>query len=573
MPDHPISVEETIEPAALLELIEGSAPDLITLCTVRGFYIHVSDVAGSMLGWQPAEMLGRSVDDFVHPDDRAASKLARAAALRSPDRVVTEQRMRLREGGHLWTEVAMRQVADPRQPDHTALIASIRDIAGRKLVEARLERLAMTDPLTGVANRTVLIDRLTHALQRLERHGRVLAVIYLDLDRFKVINDSLGHKLGDQLLTRVADRAVKVIRPEDTLARFGGDEFVIVAEDLSDLSQATGLAERVRTAMAEPFDLSGESVVCTVSAGVATASAESGQNAQGLLQEADLALYRAKNRGRNRVEVFDEDLRTTAVGRLGVERMLRRAIHDDRLRVHYQPIIDLRTGRTTGAEALVRIEAERDLILPGEFIAVAEETGLLVTIDEWMLRQVVAQAAAWMNECGEDFEGVSLNITARHLAGSRFASVLHDMLANQGLSARTLSVEVTERVLMEASSSAIDGLRTVRALGVGVGLDDFGTGYSSLAYLRQCPLDFVKIDGSFVAELGGKSEEVAIVNAIIGLAHALHLKVIAEGVETEEQRRILTGLGCDRAQGFLFSPAVPAASITEFIKRGSGLAS
>jgi diguanylate cyclase (GGDEF)-like protein len=451
------------------------------------------------------------------------------------------------------------------------LLFSIRDIADRKLVEARLERQALTDPLTGIANRTVLMDRLTQALRRLQRDKFVLAVLYLDLDRFKVINDSLGHKLGDLLLMKVAERALMALRPADTMARIGGDEFVIVAEGLHHVSAARLLAERICVSIAEPVDLDGEVIVCTVSVGIAT-TIDSGHSGLALLQEADLALYRAKDRGRNRAEVFDEELRATAIGRMGTEQMVRRAIKNDGLRVHYQPIIDLTTGQVVAAEALVRIQGPHELIMPDTFIDVAEESGLLVDIDDCVLRRAVEQAAAWHRDLGSGgFGGIAININGRHLSDSDFAQVLGDLMAEHGLPPGSMSIEVTERVLMEASNSAMDGLGAIRALGVKVGLDDFGTGYSSLAYLRQFPLDFVKIDQSFMRELGNNAEDRAIVAAIIDLAHALRLLVVAEGVETDQQLLTLKRLGCDQAQGFLFSRADKPELISTVIRQRAAL--
>ncbi|HLY83453.1 MAG TPA: EAL domain-containing protein, partial [Acidimicrobiales bacterium] len=509
--------------------------------------------------------------EFIHPDERDATRMGRSAALRTVDTVVTTQRFLARDGGYLWTESATRQILDDRAPGGMVLLTSIRDIANRKLVEARLERQAMTDPLTGIANRTVLMDRLTQALRRLQRDKLVLAVIYLDLDRFKVINDSLGHKLGDQLLMKVAERALTSLRPADTMARIGGDEFVVVAEGLPDVFAAQLLAERICAGVAEPFDLDGDAIVCTVSAGIAT-TIDSGHSAQALLQEADLAMYRAKDRGRNRAEVFDEELRATAIGRLGTEQMVRRAIEHDGLRVHYQPIIDLTTGYVVGAEALVRIQGPDSLIMPDAFIDVAEASGLLVDIDEWVLRRAVRQAAAWHRDLGPShFAGIAINITGRHLSDSHFAQVLRDAMAELGLAPGSMSIEVTERVLMEASNSAMDGLHAIRGLGVKVGLDDFGTGYSSLAYLRQFPLDFVKIDQSFIHELGDQTEQRAIVIAIIGLAHALGLSVVAEGVETDRQLAILKRLGCDQAQGYLFSRPGDSEAIGTVIRQRASL--
>jgi EAL domain-containing protein (putative c-di-GMP-specific phosphodiesterase class I) len=327
-----------------------------------------------------------------------------------------------------------------------------------------------------------------------------------------------------------------------------------VAEGLSDEQAAVDLGERVIQAGREPFRVGGEDFVCTVSVGVAC-TRDSERGAQDLLGEADRALYRAKERGRDRAEVFDEELRTTAVGRLDTERMLRRAIDDGMLVVEYQPIVDLRTGSRVGAEALVRVsDPERGLVLPEAFLEVAEETGLLIAIDEHVLADAVRQASIWHARLGGGAAEVAINVTARHLADAGFHAAVIDQLDTRAVPHHDLQIDVTERVLIEASHSAITGLRALRDAGVQVGLDDFGTGYSSLAYLRQFPLDFVKIDRSFIHELERDEREEAVTAAIIELAHALGLTVIAEGVETPQQLHILEDLGCDRAQGFLFAP-------------------
>ncbi|MEA3020088.1 MAG: hypothetical protein QOI47_1612 [Actinomycetota bacterium] len=561
--DEPLRADE------LLAMYEHSHGDVTIAWSPVGTIWYASASCLSAFGWEQDELVDQSIADFVHADDLAAFDAESAAAQGSSAAFVATYRFRCRDGGYLWTESVLRRISHPREPGASLLIASIRDVADRKLVEARLERQALTDPLTGIANRTVFMDRLEQALRRLERSKTTVAVIYLDLDRFKVINDSLGHKVGDHLLMKVAERAVTTIRPADTLARIGGDEFVVLAEGLEDAGVAVRLAKRVCESMELPFDIGGESIVCTTSAGVATTT-DAAHGALGLLQEADLALYRAKDRGRNRAEVFDEELRTTAVGRLAVERMIRSAILEDRLRVQYQPIVELTTGHVVRVEALVRIQEDARVVPPEVFIDVAEETGLLVAIDEQVLSHAIAQATEWSRRLGTgtDFEGVSINVTGRHLSDSYFVEVIAAALADNALAPTSLALEVTERVLMEASNSAMDCLRTIRDTGVLVGLDDFGTGYSSLAYLRQFPLDFVKIDQSFVQHLAlGPSEDLAIVTAIVELAHALGLSVVAEGVETEEQLRTLVRLGCDHAQGFLFAAAADPDEVTSVIER------
>jgi diguanylate cyclase (GGDEF)-like protein len=448
-------------------------------------------------------------------------------------------------------------------------VSAVRDIGDRKKSELDLELKASTDPLTGVANRTVFMDRLRQALRRLDRRKSLVAVLFLDLDRFKLINDSVGHLIGDAVLLKMAQRLRAFLRPQDTLARWGGDEFAVVIEDLSWPEEAVMLGERIIEAGRVPFVVGEEKFICTTSVGIAV-TRDSQHSAEDLLQEADLALYRAKDRGRDRAEVFDEDLRTRAVDRLGTERMLRRAIDEDRLRVSYQPIIDLRTGATVAAEALVRVwDPNLPRLIEAEaFIGVAEEAGLLAGMDDWVLGQTIDQATLWRELFhGTGFADVAINVTARHMADAGFAKSVIDDLSAHGLSTGALQIEVTEQVLMEASNSAMTGLTTLRDAGVKVGLDDFGTGYSSLSYLRMFPLDFVKIDRSFILELVRGTTERAIVASIIDLSHALGMAVVAEGVESQTQLDELVALGCDRAQGFLMATAGPPGLIEDRVLR------
>jgi diguanylate cyclase (GGDEF)-like protein len=392
-----------------------------------------------------------------------------------------------------------------------------------------------------------------------------LVVLYLDLDRFKVINDSLGRHIGDDLLLKMAERVTGHLRPADTLARLGADEFVLVAEGVTDETAAVALATRIIEDGRRPFRVDGDEFSCTMSIGVAC-TADDQHNAEALLSEADLALYRAKDRGRDQVAVFDEELRTTAVSRLATERMVRRALDEGRIVVEYQPVVDLKTGHPVGAEALVRIrDLTQRLMLPGSFLEVAEETGLLIKIDQVVLADAVKQAAAWRARLGSKFAGVAINVTARHLADSEFRHAIFDQLEANGVPPGDLQIELTEQVLMEATNSAMTGLRALRDLGVGVGLDDFGTRYSSLAYLRQFPLDFVKIDKSFVDDIVVDPKVRAIVAAIIVLSHALDLTVVAEGVELPDQGQVLVDLGCDRAQGFLYARSGPPEDVDSLV--------
>lgn len=546
--------------AVLHHVIADGTPDLQIVVDREGICRFVSAAGLEPFGWKPAHLVGKELSSFAHLDDRSLVDDAHGEVWCDGATVTIDSRFRCADGSHRWVESRSRAVDTG---DERLVISALRDVAERRRAEVRLHQQAASDPLTGVANRTVFIDRLRHALRRLERRDGLVAVLYLDLDRFKLINDSLGHRTGDAVLLQMAERLLRVLRPQDTLARLGGDEFAVVIEDMTAPEEAIALGARIVEAGRTPFLVGEEQFTCTTSAGIAV-TADAGYSAEGLLQEADLALYRAKDRGRDRVDVFDEDLRTRAVARLGTERMLRRAIAEDRLRVAYQPIIDLGTGDTVSVEALVRVQDDDAgrLILAEAFIEVAEETGLLSTIDDWVLGRVLDQASAWRGPfTGTAFADVAINVTARHLADAGFAPSVLDDLAAHGVPTGGLQIEVTERVLMEASNSALTGLKALRAAGVKVGLDDFGTGYSSLSYLRMFPLDFVKIDRSFVGGLITGTAERAIVASIIDLSHALGMAVVAEGVETRAQSDLLVDLGCDRAQGFHYGAPGPAAVI------------
>jgi diguanylate cyclase (GGDEF)-like protein/PAS domain S-box-containing protein len=544
-----------------LSVIAGSA-DVNTVATADGIYRYASAACFRLFGWDPADLEGHDQEDFIHPDDipswQAGQQQLAAGA------VTTDTfRFRRRDGSYLWTEATSRLV---RADGHELVVSTLRDVEQRRRSDVTLLRQALTDPLTGVANRTVLMDRLQQALRRLNREHGFLAVFYLDLDRFKVINDSLGHRIGDMVLSKMAERLKRHLRPADTLARLGGDEFVVLAEGVESEQAVIELGHRLVEAGREPFRFGDEAYVCTLSVGIAWAT-DSGRGADDLLQEADLALYRAKDEGRNRVDVFDEELRTRAVGRMGIERMLLRALEEERLVVEYQPILDLHTNRLTGAEALIRIlDPELGLLQPDSFLDVAEETGLLIAMDEQVMSDAIQRADDWESRfSGADLGEVAINITAHHLADARFPDAVVQQLDAHGLPHSNLQIEVTERVLMEASNSAISGLRKLRDEGIKVGLDDFGTGYSSLGYLRQFPLDFVKIDQSFIHDLVRTEGDRAIVAATIGLCHALRLVVVAEGVETEGQLEVLEGLDCDRIQGFLLAPPGEPATIEELV--------
>jgi diguanylate cyclase (GGDEF)-like protein len=418
---------------------------------------------------------------------------------------------------------------------------------------------AIHDPLTDLPNKVLFVDRLEHALASASRLGRRLAVMFLDLDQFKVINDSLGHDAGDQVLLGVAARLKAALRQEDTAARLGGDEFAVLCENLDTVDDGTFIAERVRAAASGSSIADGVELGVTASVGVVVVEPGTDMSAESLLQAADTAMYRAKERGRDRVEIFDDGLRNRAFARLGIETTLRRAIDESRLRVFYQPIVDAGSGRVAEAEALLRVETATGTILsPADFIEVAEGSGLIVTIGVRVLEEACRQVVAWRERFGDEApRRVAVNLSARQLNRVPLRETVQTALAATGCRPDMLALEITETALMEAGQQVRDELDSLRQMGVVVGLDDFGTGYSSLAYLKRFPVNFLKIDRCFVAGLGRDQEDEAIVDAMISLGRSLGLSTVAEGVETVEQLKRLRALGCNRMQGFLFSAARP----------------
>ena len=447
------------------------------------------------------------------------------------------------------------------------IVCNCRDITDRKHVEEALARSVYEDDLTGLPNRVVFLDRLHVALARARRRHSGVAVLFLDLDRFKVINDSLGHEPGDRLLTAVARRLEGALRPEDTVARFGGDEFTVLCEDLTTDVEPIGIAERISRALSTPFLLDDREVFLTASIGIAVAPEQSA-SADALLRDADAAMYRAKERGRARFEVFDEETRARAMERLETEHDLHRAIDREELCLRYQPIIDLDSGRVTGVEALIRWNhPRRGMVQPAGFVPLAEETGLIVPIGEWALAEACRQVGAWrrMGALPPAFS-VSVNLSAAQLGQPRLRQVLDNALHDSELDPGSLWLEITESAVMDDADAAIATLRDLKERGLCLSIDDFGTGYSSLSYLKRLPIDALKVDRSFIGGLGIDSEDHAIAEAVVTLAHTLGLGAVAEGVETAGQLSELRTLGCDSAQGFLFSHPVAAAEVEALLR-------
>ena len=435
----------------------------------------------------------------------------------------------------------------------------------RRSFERRLEHQAFHDALTGLPNRALFVDRLDHALARTRSDRRPIAVLFLDLDRFKTINDSLGHEAGDELLRLVGARLWECLRPGDTLARYGGDEFTVLLE-LDAERSAADVADRMLRTLASPFELRGREVVVGASIGVAVAGTTDGDPGDPL-READLAMYRAKERGKGRWELFEAELNARAVHRLEMETALRRAIDRREFFLHYQPLVSTESGALVGVEALVRWEhPERGVVPPGDFIPLAEETGLIKPLGEWVLAEACRQASTWITD-GLPPVGVSVNLSAQQFQSRDLPGIVESVLAETGLPARLLTLEITESMVMADADSALWVMAQLRRLGVRLALDDFGQGYSSLSHLKTFPLDSLKIDKVFVDGLVDQAGDRAIVRSVVGLGADLGMSITAEGIETPAQLALVRALGCDTAQGYLLSVPVAAEFVPAMLGR------
>jgi diguanylate cyclase (GGDEF)-like protein/PAS domain S-box-containing protein len=529
----------------------------------EGRILEVNAAFSRLLGYEAADCLGRTILDFAAPETAAA---IRNGEYNPESTAPLEVLARHRDGTVFPVEVAWRHI--PYPDGEQADVVSVRDLRERRRLEAELSRSAFYDGLTGLPNRALLLDRVSHALSFTRPDEAVsIAFILLDLDRFKVINESLGHAAGDRLLDDVGRRLSECLRPGDTVARFGGDEFAILLDTVHDADDALRVAERIEHELRAPFDLDGRDTFVAASLGIALGRAGATEPGD-LLRDAEIALYRAKADTTSRHAVYEPSMSAAAAERLDLETDLRRAIERDEFQLEYQPLVDLATDRVVGLEALVRWQhPTRGLVPPLAFIPLAEETGLIVPIGRWVLETACRRARSWQLEVpGREALQVSVNLSAKQFAQPDLAELVAGILAETGLDPSSLELEITESVLMDESEAGIRALRALREIGVRLVLDDFGTGYSSLSYLKHLPLDTIKIDRSFVVELTGDDANLPIVHAVISLAHGLGIEVVAEGIETAEQLGWLRQLACDRGQGFYFARPLPAERLTELLR-------
>jgi diguanylate cyclase (GGDEF)-like protein/PAS domain S-box-containing protein len=554
------------ESEARFRALAENTSDLVCLHEPDGTYQYLSPSLRKLLGYEPAELVGVHPIERVHPDDHPLVQQMFDDAARSGAKTVEfTYRVRRRGGAFSWFESVLTPILG-REGEVVQLQSSSRDITERKRTEDELVRLAFHDELTGLPNRALLLDRIGQALAVTRRTRQSIAVLFIDLDGFKAVNDTIGHYAGDGTLVAVAERLTGMVRPGDTLARLGGDEFVMLCTGVDGVAGASIVASRVLHALNQPFTVYGRAIDLSASIGISVSSGV--DDPARLVENADTAMHEAKRNGRNRYTVFDPEERSSTLTRLATEFALRRAVERGELRLHYQPELDLTTRQITGVEALVRWQREDGtLIPPGDFIPLAEETGLIVPIGKWVIEEACRQIQRWSALGGRlatDLP-VWVNLSARQLGEPDLVPTIQDAIRQSRISPSSICLEITESALMEDAEAAAAQLDQLRSLGISLGVDDFGTGYSSLAYLNRFPLDVLKIDRSFVSGLGSDPESETIVAAIIDLAHALGLIVIAEGVETEEQLLVLRRLECDQAVGFYFSRPLQPERLTELL--------
>jgi diguanylate cyclase (GGDEF)-like protein/PAS domain S-box-containing protein len=562
-----------------LQAILDTAHAAFVAVDAEGLIVNWNNQARASLGWSRADALGRAfVELALDRKARAAyqDQVAQLTQATNGNSMPRTCRLDLshREGRQIPAELTLSRVA---AGDSHLVQIFVRDLTDheqaardRRRAEERLAYERLHDDLTGLANRTLLLDRLGHALSLAERQGNTVAALAVDLDNFKLVNESLGHAIGDQVLCDVVGRLRKIVRTSDTvaragddgLARIGGDEFVVICENVSSERDAVAVAERIAEALSRPFALVAEPIFLTTSVGIALSRADA--DAESLVRDATSARRRAKERGRGHFELFDPGLHARVADRLSRESRLRQALEGDQFTLHYQPLVSAADDQWIGAEALIRWnDPERGLLLPADFLPMVEETGLILPLGRRVLEQACAQAAAWQSEvCRGRPYRVSVNVSGRQLLEDDMPAMVAQALASSGLDPARLALEITETVLLGDTSAAVQTLDQLNALGVRVFLDDFGTGYSSLSYLKRLPLDAIKLDRAFVQGLDESTVDQQIVGAVVQMARALGMTAIAEGVETEGQRARLRELGCHVLQGYFFARPMPAEEMS-----------
>lgn len=567
----------------IFQLITENAADMIAVIDQNGNRLYNSPAYQKILGYRPEELEGTSSVEQIHPDDRARVQEVSSKARITGRGEQVEYRIRHKDGSWRFLESTASPIRSS-QGEIVGLVIVNRDITQRKRAEERLEHQSFHDSLTDLPNRSLFLDRLQRSIAVSRRHPNFkCAVLFIDIDKFKVFNDSLGHAAGDSLLVQIAERLRSGLRSSDTisgprhddanelfagestLARPGGDEFTVLIEELHGPSDAIRVAERIQQRLAVPFHINGQEIVLSVSIGIAFNN-DGTAEAPDLLRDAEIAMYRAKGNGKDRYEVFDHAMHEGAIKRLQLETDLRKAIELKQFRVYYQPVISLRTGRIVGFETLSRWQRPEGLVMPAEFIPVADETGIILAMNQQLLYEACSQVRAWQTQFPSDPPlSVNINISPKQFAQPDLATQLGKIVQDTGLPPSCVNLEITETIAMADAQRSAVIFSELKALGVRLDIDDFGTGYSSLSRLQGFPVDTLKIDRSFISRVDTDPETAEIVRVIVMLAQGLQLKVVAEGVETKAQADWLKEIGCDFAQGYLFSKPVPGDTIVQLL--------
>lgn len=567
------------ESEELHRFIVNSSPDIVYMLDRNGCFTFLNDRIEQLLGFGKEELIGRHYSELIIEADQVlADNLFNER--RTGDRAVKNAEIRLKSKQRdpraglirtksIWAELTAMGIyannEERTRENFAGTYGTARDISERKQALEVINFQAYHDLLTHLPNRALLRDRLNLAITQAQRNKRKLAVMFLDLDRFKLVNDTLGHSMGDRLLKAVANRLQSCLRSGDTLSRFGGDEFTLLLPEIRTRNDVVVISEKILDRLNQPFVIDGHELFVGASIGISMYP-EAGDNGETLIQNADIAMYHVKGRGKNGYQFFSEEMNHQFSSRLSLERELRNALTQGEFEVFYQPQISLQSGTITGVEALVRWRhAHRGLIEPREFLPLAEETGLITKIDEYIQRQAFSDVASWRSAGLGDI-CVSVNLTAMQMEQDDFVERFIDTLESSGLPATLVKLEITENTLMQDIEVIIPKLKAIRSYGAHIAIDDFGTGYSSLSYLHQFPINTLKIDRSFVGDIRAEQGDASIIDAIVAMARGLHLDLVAEGVETRTQLKYLQNQGCEEVQGFIFSPAVPAVEMVELLK-------
>jgi diguanylate cyclase (GGDEF)-like protein/PAS domain S-box-containing protein len=543
-----------------------NASDLITVISPDTTVLYQSPAVRRVLGYDPEHLVGAKLVEFVHPDDHAQFVATLGGLMMKPAGTITGEG-RVHDSDGTWRHLEFIGSDQCANPAIGGLVLNVRDMSERQQLEEQLRHQALHDPLTNLANRTRFTDRVEHALERGMRSGESLTVMFMDLDNFKAINDSLGHTAGDSLLIQVAQRVKACLRPADTIARLGGDEFAILLEAVSTSQDAIPVVERIFEALQTAFCLEDKDIPVRASIGIATSEGNEGYDAGGLLRDADVAMYAAKSQGKGCYRVFEPSMHVSMIERLELVADLQRALDREEFVIHYQPMVLLQSGRLSGWEALVRWQhPRRGLMPPAEFIPLAEESGVILRLGNWVLTQACRQAAAWYGRYSSaDDLWMSVNVSVKQIQSPAFVAEVAHALGESGLEPHRLILEITESVMMQHIPNTLKRLHELKALGVGLAIDDFGTGYSSLSYLRQFPFDLLKIDKSFIDDLGAVVSPKELTRAIVELGKTLDLKLVAEGIERREQLDRLVSMDCDLGQGFFFAEPMVGAAAEELL--------